>query len=84
MRPLRLAVALVFAAGGVLLAQGGRGGGQAPPPPLNLPADTPRITQLKQEAIAEIDKQKEFTQHEPKGHGVEQVNPASQPSPPED
>ncbi len=29
---------------------------------MNLPADTPRITQLKDEAIAEVDKLKDFSQ----------------------
>ena len=46
----------------VAQGRGGRGGGAAPPPPLNLPADTPRITQLKTEAIAEVDKLKDFSQ----------------------
>jgi aminobenzoyl-glutamate utilization protein B len=46
----------------VIVAQGrgGRGGGE-PPPPLNLPADTPRVTQLKTEAAAEVDKLREFS-----------------------
>jgi aminobenzoyl-glutamate utilization protein B len=43
-----------------LVAQG-RGRGQAPPP-LNLPADTPRVAGLKQEAAAEVDKLKDFSQ----------------------
>ena len=50
-------------AGAALLAQrGGGGGGQAQPPPLNLPADTPRITALKTEAAAEVEKLKDFSQ----------------------
>jgi aminobenzoyl-glutamate utilization protein B len=47
--------------GAGLAAQGGRGA--APQgPPLNLPADTPRITALKAEAAAEVDKLKDFSQ----------------------
>jgi len=60
MRTVRLALAFVVLAGVALMAQG-RGGG-APAPPLNLPADTPRITALKNEALAEVDKLKDFTQ----------------------
>ncbi len=62
MRTLRITVALFLLASTALIAQGrgGRGSG-APPPPLNLPADTPRITQLKAEVAAEVDKLKEFS-----------------------
>ena len=62
MRTLRITVALSLLASVALFAQGrgGRGGGEAPPP-LNLPADTPRMTQLKTEAAAEVDKLKEFS-----------------------
>ena len=42
--------------------RGGRGGAAEPPPPLNLPADTPRLTQLKDEAIKEVDKLRDFSQ----------------------
>jgi aminobenzoyl-glutamate utilization protein B len=52
---------VILLAGVGLAAQGGRGA--APQgPPLNLPADTPRITALKTEAAAEVDKLKEFSQ----------------------
>ena len=62
MRTLRITVALFLLASTALIAQGrgGRGGGE-PPPLLNLPADTPRITQLKAEVAAEVDKLKEFS-----------------------
>ena len=45
-----------------LFAQGRGGGAGAPPPPLNLPADTERITALKTEAAAEVEKLKDFSQ----------------------
>ena len=51
---------LVIAAGIAVSAQG-RGGGPAPAP-LVLPADTPRITALKDEVVTEVDKLKEFSQ----------------------
>ena len=60
MKTIRLALGLALAATAAVLAQG-RGGGPAPAP-LNLPADSPRVTALKQEAIAEVDKLKEFSQ----------------------
>jgi aminobenzoyl-glutamate utilization protein B len=61
MRPVRLGVMVVLLAGVGLAAQGGRGA--APQgPPLNLPPDTPRITALKTEAAAEVDKLKDFSQ----------------------
>jgi aminobenzoyl-glutamate utilization protein B len=41
--------------------RGGRGGGP-PQPPLDLPPDTPRITALKTEAVAEVEKLKDFSQ----------------------
>jgi aminobenzoyl-glutamate utilization protein B len=64
MRLLRITLVLSLLAGAALVAQGrgGRGGGGEPPPPLNLPPDTPRITQLKDEAIREVDKLKDFSQ----------------------
>ena len=40
----------------------GGGGGARRPPPLDLPADTPRITALKTEAAAEVEKLKDFSQ----------------------
>jgi aminobenzoyl-glutamate utilization protein B len=64
MKLLRIALALSLLAGAALAAQGrgGRGGGGEPPPPLNLPPDTPRITQIKDEAIREVDKLNDFSQ----------------------
>jgi aminobenzoyl-glutamate utilization protein B len=59
MRALRVALVLMIGLGAVLAAQGR--GGQAPEP-LDLPPDTPRITALKQEALAAIDARREFTQ----------------------
>ena len=61
-KTLRLALVICLVAGSSLIAQRGGGAGQTPPPPLNLPADTDRVTQLKSEAIAEIDKLKDFSQ----------------------
>jgi aminobenzoyl-glutamate utilization protein B len=63
MKSLKFTVAFALLAGAALVAQGrgGRGGGE-PPPPLNLPPDTPRITQLKDEAVKEVDKLKDFSQ----------------------
>src|SRR5262245_12734897 len=63
MKSLKFTVAFALLAGAALVAQGrgGRGGGE-PPPPLNLPPDTPRITQLKDEAVGEVDKLKDFSQ----------------------
>jgi len=46
----------------MLAAQGRGGGGGAAAPPLNLPADTERITQLKTEAANEVEKLKDFSQ----------------------
>ena len=60
MSRLRIGLGFALLASAALLAQG-RGGGQPPPPPLTLPADTPRITALKTEAAAEVDKLKEFS-----------------------
>jgi aminobenzoyl-glutamate utilization protein B len=48
-------VVFTLVLGAALMAQGRRGGGP-PPPPLNLPPDTERITALKTEAMADIDK----------------------------
>jgi aminobenzoyl-glutamate utilization protein B len=64
MKRLQAAVIVaICASGAALVAQrGGGGGGQPPPPPLNLPPDTPRITQLKEEAAAEVEKLKDFSQ----------------------
>ena len=61
---IRLALGLVMIAGMVTLAAQGRGGrgGGANLPPLDLPPDTPQIAQLKDEAIAEVDKLKDFSQ----------------------
>ena len=60
MKTIRLALGFALAATAAVLAQG-RGGGPAPAP-VNLPADSPRVTALKQEAIAEVDKLKDFSQ----------------------
>jgi aminobenzoyl-glutamate utilization protein B len=54
-------IVAVCASGAALLAQRGGGGGPQLPP-LNLPPDTPRITQLKDEAAAEVEKLKDFSQ----------------------
>ncbi|MEZ5318692.1 MAG: amidohydrolase [Vicinamibacterales bacterium] len=66
MRRLRLVLTMgvVLVAGAGLLAQRGRGagaGGQETPP-LDLPADSPRVAALKTEALAEVDKLKDFSQ----------------------
>ncbi len=64
MRAWRIALVLVFLAGPVGWAQGrggGRGGAQAAAP-LSLPPDTARITALKTEAAAEVDRLKDFSQ----------------------
>ncbi|HEX5217263.1 MAG TPA: amidohydrolase [Vicinamibacterales bacterium] len=44
------------------LSAQGRGGGAPPPPPLPLPEDSPRVTALKAEVVAEVDKMKDFSQ----------------------
>jgi aminobenzoyl-glutamate utilization protein B len=64
MRIVKLIVVGTFAAGTMLLAQGrgGGAGGAAQTPPLTLPADTQRITDLKTEAAAEVEKMKDFSQ----------------------
>jgi aminobenzoyl-glutamate utilization protein B len=56
MKALRLAMMVTLVLGSLLAAQGRRGGGAPPPSPLSLPPDTERITALKTEAMAEIDK----------------------------
>jgi aminobenzoyl-glutamate utilization protein B len=64
---LMLAVVMSVCAGALVPAQGGRGqggrgqgAGQAQPAP--LPTDPPRVATLKTEAIAEVDKLKDFSQ----------------------
>jgi aminobenzoyl-glutamate utilization protein B len=58
----RIGLGVVLLAGAVVQTQG-RGGGQAPAiQPLTLPADTPRITALKTEAAAEVERLKDFSQ----------------------
>jgi len=59
MRTIHAILICVVGTGALLVAQG-RGGGA--PPPLNLPPDTERITQLKTEAAAEVEKLKDFSQ----------------------
>jgi aminobenzoyl-glutamate utilization protein B len=44
------------------LSAQGRGGGAPPPPPLPLPEDSPRVTALKAEVAAEVEKMKDFSQ----------------------
>jgi aminobenzoyl-glutamate utilization protein B len=61
MRAWRIGLGLVLLAGPVVWAQG-RGGGAPQPPPIPLPADTPRITALKTEAAAEVDRMQTFSQ----------------------
>lgn len=63
MRMLGLGLGLLVLAGTVVQTQG-RGGGQAPAPPspLTLPADTARVTALKQEVAIEVDRLKVFSQ----------------------
>ena len=62
MKAWGIGLGVVLLAGTMAQAQG-RGGGQAPaPPPLVLPADTARVTALKQEAAAEVEKLKVFSQ----------------------
>ena len=53
--------ACTLLAGAALVAQG-RGGGAVRSPPLNLPPDSARVTALKTEAAAEVEKLKDFTQ----------------------
>ena len=63
MRRLLSVGALMCALVTALGAQGRGGrGGEPPTPPLDLPADTPRITALKTEAAAEVEKLKDFSQ----------------------
>jgi aminobenzoyl-glutamate utilization protein B len=62
MKLLTSIFALVATAGTLVLSQGRGGGAGAQQPPLNLPADTPRITALKDEAAAEVEKLKDFSQ----------------------
>ena len=58
MRIVRVLTAILVATSAGLLAQG-RGGGAAPPAPA---PDSPRVAALKTEALAEVDKLKDFTQ----------------------
>jgi aminobenzoyl-glutamate utilization protein B len=60
MTRMQTAVVLIVGASALLTAQGRGGGAQTPA--LTLPADTERITQLKTEAAAEVEKMKDFSQ----------------------
>ncbi len=63
MRTLRVALGFVLIVTAALAAQGRGGRGQgAAPAPLNLPPDSEKVTALKTEAIAEVDRMKDFTQ----------------------
>src|ERR1043165_1022623 len=62
MKLMNVEVAAGLCAGTVLFAQGRGGCVGAQTPPLNLPADTQRITALKTEAVAEVEKLKDFSQ----------------------
>jgi aminobenzoyl-glutamate utilization protein B len=59
-----LSVGAVLGACVAALGAQGRGGrgGEPPAPPLDLPADTARMTALKTEAAAEVEKLKDFSQ----------------------
>ena len=58
MRIVRVLTAILVVTSAGLLAQG-RGGGATAPAPA---PDTPRVAALKTEALAEVDKLKDFTQ----------------------
>ncbi len=60
MRAIRLALIVAFTGSVALLAQG-RGGQNAPQAPPATP-DSPHVTELKQQAAADIDSMKDFTQ----------------------
>jgi aminobenzoyl-glutamate utilization protein B len=60
MRAIHILLFTIVGLTAVPFAQG-RGGG-APPPPMNLPSDTARITELKKEVVAEVDKLKDLSQ----------------------
>jgi len=56
---MTFALAAAFAA--TPIAQG-RGGQQPPPPPMQIPKDDARVEKMKNDAVAEVDSMKEFTQ----------------------
>ncbi len=60
MRALRWVTVFLFVASAGTLAQ--RGGGAPPEPPLNLPADSAKLTALKTEAAADVDKMQDMVQ----------------------
>ena len=60
MKTIRLAVVVTLAAGVVVFAQG-RGGQNVPAGPPAAP-DSPHVAELKQQAAADIDQMKDFTQ----------------------
>ena len=62
MRLSRWIAMFVVCAGAALAAQGRGGGAGAQLPPLNLPADSERVTKLKAEVAAEVEKLKDFSQ----------------------
>jgi aminobenzoyl-glutamate utilization protein B len=53
--------ALAAALAATPLAQG-RGGQQPPPPPMSIPKDDARIEKMKNDAVADVESMKEFTQ----------------------
>jgi len=63
MKAWQIGFGLVLLTGAAVETPGRRGGQPpAPVPPLTLPADTARITALKQEAAGEVERLKIFSQ----------------------
>ena len=61
MRTFRLVISMAILSCAVAMAQGRGGTPQTPPGPAPIP-DTARVTQLKDEALVEVDRLKDFTQ----------------------